>query len=198
MKKTTILFASIVGLLIVLGGWFMMTNNSLIGKDEAVKASWSQVQNVYQHRLNLIPNVMNTVRAYAAHERQTFAQVIMARSKATSVGMLKQEDLNDPKKLKEFDEAQSEIGKSLGRLLVVSENYPNLKADNLFRDLVTELEGVENRISVERRRFNESVKDFNTSIRVFPQSIVASQKGFTEKAYFEAQPEAQTAPKVDL
>ncbi|MDR2474786.1 MAG: LemA family protein [Bacteroidales bacterium] len=170
--------------------------NSMVSKQEAVSSQWGEVQTMYQRRADLIPNLVNTVKGYATHEAQTLEAVTAARSKATQI-TLSADDLTE-EKLRKYQEAQGEIGSALGRLLAISENYPALKADQGFRDLQAQLEGTENRIAVARNKFNEAVKDYNTYIRQFPRVIYAGWFGFESKAYFEAQPGAETAPKVEF
>ncbi len=171
------------------------TYNSLVRLEEGVNQSWAQVQNVYQRRADLIPNLVNTVKGYAAHERETFTAVTEARAKLGGVTQLRAEDLT-PENLAKFQQAQAGLGTALQRLMVVAERYPELKANQNFIRLQDELAGTENRITVERQRFNQAVQTFNSTIRVFPKNIIAGIFGFTRKAYFEAQPEAQQAPEV--
>lgn len=170
--------------------------NNMVGMDEGVTAQWSQVENVYQRRADLIPNLVNTVKGYASHERETLEGVINARSKATQVTI-------DPSKLnaeslQNFQQAQGELSSALSRLMVVMERYPDLKANQNFRDLQAQLEGTENRIAVERRKFNESAQGYNTYVRTFPQTIIANMFGFEKKAYFEAEKGAEKAPEVQF
>ena len=169
--------------------------NDLQRQDEQVKAAWSEVINQYQRRADLVPNLVNTVKGYAAQEERVLTEVTNARA---SVGSIKAtpELINDPEAFAKFQAAQGQLQSALSRLLVVAENYPQLKSDQNFRDLQSQLEGTENRITVERRRFNEAVRDYNTRLRLFPGSIVASMAGFQPKAFFEAAPDAATAPKV--
>ncbi len=194
MKKSLIILL-VVGLVIVmLLGSLRSTYNNMVSMDEGVTSQWSQVENVYQRRSDLIPNLVNTVKGYAAHERETLEGVIEARAKATQVTI-------DPSKLdaasiKNFQEAQGGLSSALGRLMVVMEQYPDLKANENFRDLQAQLEGTENRIAVERGRFNDSAKAFNTYIRKFPQVLFAGMFGFEKKAYFEAEKGAEKAPEV--
>jgi len=170
--------------------------NEIQRKDEAVKAAWSQVLNVYQRRADLIPNLVNTVKGYAAHEQQVLIAVTEARSK---VGQL-QVDADDPASLQAFQAAQGELSSALSRLLVVAEQYPNLKADQAFLNLQTQLEGSENRITVERRRYIESVQAYNTHIREFPVNLTAKMFGYDEKPNFSVDNERaiQSAPTVDF
>ena len=170
--------------------------NGLVSGEENVKSAWSQVENVYQRRLDLIPNLVATVKGYAEHEQETLEGVIEARSKATKITV-------DPDRLTEeniaaYQEAQGEIGAALGRLLAISENYPDLKANQNFSELQAELAGTENRIATERRRYNDAARAYNTMVRRFPRNILASIFGFGQKGYFEADTEAAEAPKVEF
>jgi LemA protein len=199
MKRGTMILLGIVGAILIVVGWFISAGNGLIQKDESVKAAWSQVENVYQRRMDLIPNLVETVKGYAKHESQTLEEVTKARSQAVQVTQSTASNApNDQKKLAEFQRSQENLGAALGRLMVVVEKYPDLKANQNFRDLQVQLEGTENRIATERRRFNEVAQDYNASIRMFPTSIVASSKGMQPRAYFEAQAGAATAPKVSF
>jgi len=168
--------------------------NTAVTKDEGVKKSWSQVENQYQRRADLIPNLVNTVKGYANFEQSTLQAVVEARAKATSV-TIKSDDLS-PEKIKEYEQAQGALSSSLGRLLAVSENYPDLKANQNFLDLQKQLEGTENRISVERKNFNESVNDFNSHVRSFPTNLLTGIFGFSPKGYFQSQAGSEKAPEV--
>ncbi len=173
--------------------------NRLVGLQEQVDGQWGNVENVYQRRADLIPNLVETVKGYAAHERETLEAVIQARAQATQVqAQLTPEALEDPQALAKFQAAQQGLSSALARLMVVVEQYPDLKANQNFRDLQAQLEGTENRIAVERRRFNEVAQGYNTAVRRFPASILAGMFGFGRKAYFEAAEGAQNAPKVDF
>lgn len=168
----------------------------MVQMDERIAANWSQVENVYQRRADLIPNLVNTVKGYAEHEQETLTGVIEARSKATSVNV-------DPTNLnasniQQFQAAQEGLSSALSRLMVVVERYPELKANQNFRDLQAQLEGTENRIAVERRNFNESVREYNAFIRMFPKSMIANMAGFDKKEYFKAIEGADKAPEVDF
>ncbi len=170
--------------------------NKMVDMDEQVTSSWAQVENVYQRRADLIPNLVNTVKGYAAHEQETLTGVIEARSKATSVNI-------DPSKLnsqsiQQFNQAQQGLSSALSKLMVVVERYPDLKANQSFLDLQAQLEGTENRIAVERRKFNETTKVYNAYIRKFPRMIYAGWFGFEKKTYFEAQQGAEKAPEVQF
>ena len=196
MKKGWIILIVIAVLGIFLYSSIKGTYNNMVGMDEAVNASWAQVENVYQRRADLIPNLVNTVKGYASHEKETFEAVIEARSKASSVN-IDPENLN-PQMLQQFNDAQTGLSSALGRLMVVVERYPDLKANQSFLDLQAQLEGTENRIAVERRNFNESARAFNTLIRKFPKNIYASTFGFEKKTYFEAEKGAEKAPEVNF
>ncbi|HHJ09445.1 MAG TPA: LemA family protein [Bacteroidetes bacterium] len=170
--------------------------NKMVSLDEAVKSQWAQVENVYQRRADLIPNLVNTVKGYADFEKSTLTQVIEARAKATSV----QIDANrlDPQSLQKFQAAQDQLSSALSRLMVVVERYPELKANQNFLELQAQLEGTENRIAVERRKFNEVTQQYNTYIRKFPQLLFAKIFGFKEKGYFKAEEKAKEVPKVQF
>ncbi len=188
----------LVILAVVVGGFFMWAvgvNNRLVTSEQGVTAAWAQVQTVYQRRADLIPNLVETVKGFAAQERTVLEEVTRARASASQM-TLSPAMLNDPAALKKFQDAQSALGGALSRLLVTVERYPELKSNANFLALQSQLEGTENRITVERRRFNEAVQTYNTQLRLFPGSLVASFRGFKEKAYFEAAPGSETAPKV--
>ena len=172
-------------------------NNNLVEKEEGVNQAWAQVENQYQRRADLIPNLVNTVRGAADFEQETLTQVIEARSQATSVNV-NPGDLDDPATLQQFDQAQQQLSGALSRLLVTVERYPEIQANQNFRDLQAQLEGTENRISTERMRFNRSAQDFNTSVRRFPTSVFAGILGFESKAYFEATEGAEVPPEVQF
>ena len=168
--------------------------NTMVEKEEAVNTAWSNVENQYQRRADLIPNLVNTVKGYASHESETLESVVQARAKATQI-TLNAEDLT-PEKLQQYQKAQGEIGSALGRLMRITENYPELKANQNFQELQAQLEGTENRISVERRNFNQATQDYNTFIRKFPQNLIANMFGFEKKPYFEAESGNEKAPEV--
>jgi len=172
--------------------------NRLVSLDEGVEAAWAQVENVYQRRMDLIPNLVETVKAYAEHEQDTFAAVTEARSQAGGVMNIDEDLLNNPEAFARFQQAQDSLGSALRRLLVVTENYPELKANQNFLALQDQLEGTENRIAVERMRFNEAVRTYNTLIRRFPQMITARIAGFEAKPYFESASGAEVAPRVEF
>jgi LemA protein len=171
--------------------------NSLVSLDEGVANAWGNVQTQYQRRADLIPNLVNTVKGAANFEQSTLESVTNARARATQIN-LSVDDLNDPAKLQQFQEAQTELGRSLGRLLAVSENYPELRATEAFRDLQVQLEGTENRINTARRDYNESVQGYNTTVRRFPTNLIAGVFGFERKTAFEADAGAQDAPTVQF
>ena len=191
MKKSTIILIAAIAAVAM---WAISAYNGMVKMDESVSTAWSNVENQYQRRADLIPNLVNTVKGYAAHEKETFEAVVSARSKATQ--MTVDADNLTPEKLQEYQKAQGEIGAALGRLLAITENYPELKANENFKELQAQLEGTENRISVERRNFNEIARSYNTSIRTFPKTIIASICGFEKRPYFEAEEGANKAPEV--
>ena len=172
--------------------------NSMVQLDENVKMKWSQVENVYQRRFDLIPNLVNTVKAYAAHEKDTFTAVTEARSKAGGTFNISDQVLNDPAMFQKFQQAQSSLGGAMQRLMVVMEKYPELKANENFLSLQDQLEGTENRIAVERKRFNESAMGYNSYIKQFPRVVLANMFGFDEKQYFKSTIGADVAPKVEF
>ncbi|MGE5344272.1 MAG: LemA family protein [Candidatus Omnitrophota bacterium] len=184
----------LIGLIVVSVG--IGSYNKMVKMDENVKSRWSQVENVYQRRLDLIPNLVETVKGYAAHERETFQAVTEARARAGGMVNLGGQALNNPETFQKFQEAQNSLSGALQRLMVVVERYPELKANQNFLALQDQLEGTENRIAIERQRFNEAAQEFNTSIKQFPRVILANLFGFKERPYFRAQPGANEAPKV--
>lgn len=184
------------GVLVFLAMTVMGQYNALVGLQESVKSAWAQVENVYQRRLDLIPNLVETVKGYASHEQQTFENVTAARSRAA--GTISADVISDPAKFKAFQESQAALSSALSRLLAVSENYPDLKANQNFLALQAELEGTENRIAVERRRFNEVAQAYNTRIRMAPTNLIAGLFGFGAKDYFQADADASKAPKVQF
>ena len=191
MKKSTIIIIAVVAIVAI---WGVTSYNGLVKMDESVNTAWSNVENQYQRRADLIPNLVNTVKGYAAHEKETLEAVMSARSKATQMTI--DADNLTPEKLKEYQKAQGEIGAALGRLLAITEAYPDLKANQNFLELQAQLEGTENRISVERRNFNETARSYNTAIRTFPRTIIAGMCGFEKRPYFEAEEGANKAPEV--
>ena len=196
--RVIIPIAIVVILILIIYGSFSGTYNKMVSMEEGVKASWSQVENVYQRRYDLIPNLVETVKGYASHEQETLSAVTQARASAGGVMNISDEVLNDPAAFERFQAAQSELSGALQRLLVVTENYPELKANQNFMALQDQLEGTENRIAVERKRFNEQVQAYNTYIKQFPRMIIANMSGFDERPYFEASQGAETAPKVEF
>ena len=196
MKKGLIIAAVAAVIVISCFAWIRNTYNSMVTADENVMAAWSQVENVYQRRADLIPNLVSTVKAYAAHESQTFEDVTAARSRATQLTV--DPDELDAEDIARYSKAQGELSSALGRLLMISENYPELKANQNFLELQAQLEGTENRIATERMKFNESAKSYNTLIRRFPDNIIASMFDFEKKGYFEAQEGTESAPKVEF
>ena len=193
MKKSTIIVLVIVAVVAI---WGITGYNGLVKADEALNTAWSNVENQYQRRADLIPNLVNTVKGYAEHEKETLDAVVAARTRATQV-TVDAENLT-PEKLQEYQKIQNEVGAALGRLLAVAEAYPDLKANTNFLELQAQLEGTENRISVERRNYNEAAKSYNTSIRTFPRSILAGMFGFEKRPYFEAQQGVETVPVVQF
>ena len=193
MKKLSIPVI-IIAVVAVIAIMCVSAYNSLVSSEESVDTAWSQVENVYQRRADLIPNLVNTVKGYAAHEKETLEGVVSARAKATQMTI---DPTNlTPEAIEKFQAAQGELGSALGKLLAITENYPDLKANENFKELQAQLEGTENRIAVERKKFNETAQVYNTSIRKFPRSIVASMFGFERKPYFKAQEGAEQAPTV--
>lgn len=189
------------GLLIIVGAVILFLSfsgcgyNSMVSKEENVSGKWAQVQNAYQRRADLIPNLVNTVKGAANFERETLTEVINARAKATSVNIASPDSLT-PQRIQQFQQAQDALSSSLSRLLVTVERYPDLKANQNFLELQAQLEGTENRISVERKNFNDAVQDYNTHIRRFPNNLTAGMFGFDRKGFFEAQAGADKAPTV--
>ncbi len=201
MKKGLLIGCSFGALLIIivamLISWGISTYNALVTLNESVNQSWSQVENQYQRRADLIPNLVNTVKGYANFEKSVLTAVTEARAKVSQMTVTP-EVLNDPVAFEKFQAAQGELSGALSRLLVTVENYPELKANESFLQLQAQLEGTENRISVERRKFNETVQNYNTTIKRFPASFLAASFGFKEKQYFKAIPGAETPPKVQF
>lgn len=194
MKKTTIILISVIAVIVIIILTFISKYNSIVVLEEEVNGQWANVENQYQRRADLIPNLVATVKGYAEHESATLEGVIAARSKATQV-TVNPDDLT-PEKLQEFQAAQGQLSSALGKLLMITENYPDLKANQNFMELQVQLEGTENRISTERTRFNEMAKNFNAITRRFPTNIVASMFGFEKKPYFEAEAGSNIAPEV--
>ena len=198
MKKSWIIIGVIVILIIILYSWFKGAYNSFVTLEEGVNQGWSQVENVYQRRADLIPNLVEIVKGYASHEKETLQAVVEARSKVGGQINVGSDILNNPAALAKFQQVQDGLTSALQRLMVVVERYPDLKADQRFGDLQTQLEGPENRIAVERRRFIQTVQEFNTTIRTFPNNILAGMFGFEKKAYFEATAGAEKTPQINF
>lgn len=185
-----------LGILAIIALWVANVYNAFIASEEEVESSWAQVENQYQRRADLVPNLVATVKGYAAHEQQTLEGVVEARAKATQITI--DPATATPEQLAAYQAAQGELSQALGRLLAVAENYPDLKANQNFRDLQAQLEGTENRITIARQMFNETAKAYNKTIRRFPNNILAGIFGFEEKPYFEAEEGASKAPKVEF
>ncbi len=196
MKKNLPLWIA-VGVIVILVIMYVKTQNNLVSYDENVAANWSQVENMYQRRLDLIPNLVETVKGYATQERELLTQITELRSRVGQMNVSK-DILDDPAAFERFQAAQGELGGALSRLLVVTENYPDLKSNQNFLALQSQLEGSENRIAVARKRFIDAVQEYNTAIRRFPASLVAGIGGFSKKATFSAAAGADQAPKVEF
>jgi LemA protein len=198
MKRYGCLIAAVV-VVLIFGMYLVSVYNGLVGAQQAVESQWAQVQNVYQRRADLIPNLVASVKGAANFEQTTLNQVIEARSRVGQLSpQASAEILNDPAKFAQYQKAQDGLSSALSRLMVVVEQYPQLQAVQAFRDLMVQLEGTENRVAVERRTFNQVAQDYNTRIRRFPAALVAPMMGFQPKPYFQAAPGAETAPKVDF
>ena len=195
MKKNTIIII-IIAAVALIALWAISGYNGLVTAEENVSAQWANVESQYQRRADLIPNLVATVKGYATHENETLEGVVAARAKATQLTV----DFDDltPEKMQQYQAAQGELSSALGRLLMITENYPDLKANQNFLELQAQLEGTENRIAVERQRFNEMAKGYNTNIRRFPKNMLASMFGFEKKPYFEAEAGASQAPRVEF
>lgn len=196
MKKGLTVLLIVAVVVLGLFVWVKGAYNKMVTADEGVQAAWAQVENVYQRRADLIPNLVATVKGYAQHESETLEGVVAARAKATQT-VVDPSDLSE-EAIARFNEAQGELSSALGRLLMIQESYPDLKANQNFSELQAQLEGTENRIATERMKFNETARAYNTLIRKFPDNIIASMFGFEKKGYFEAQAGAETAPKVEF
>ncbi|MGM9837544.1 MAG: LemA family protein [Paludibacteraceae bacterium] len=195
MKKATPWIVVLLVLAIAVM-WSIGAYNGMVTAEEGVETSWSQVENQYQRRADLIPNLVNTVKGYAAHESATLENVIAARAKAAQITI---DPANaTPEQLAAYQEAQGQLSQALGRLMAIAEAYPDLKANTNFRDLQAQLEGTENRITVARQNFNDTAKQYNTMIRKFPKNLIASMFGFEKKPYFEAETGAEKAPVVEF
>ena len=191
MKKSIITILAVVAILVI---WAVSVYNGLVTMDENVTGQWANVETQYQRRADLIPNLVNTVKGYATHEKETLEGVVAARSQATQI-KVDAEDLT-PEKLAEYQKAQGAVTSALGKLLAITENYPDLKANQNFLELQAQLEGTENRIAVARTRFNDATRQYNVTIRRFPANLIAGMFGFDQKAYFAAEEGAQTVPEV--
>lgn len=198
MKKALVAIIVVVAVLLIIVGKGISTYNNIIALEEGVKTQWAQVENTYQRRFDLIPNLVNTVQGEANFEKSTLTEVMEMRSRMGGTLKLDESLMNDEAALKRFQEMQGSLGGALQRLMAVSENYPDLKSNTSFQELRVQLEGAENRIAVERMRYNETVKEFNTTIRQFPTNIVAGFAGASPKALFSADAGASTAPKVQF
>jgi LemA protein len=196
MKKGSIILLVVLGLLLIGGCMTCNVQKSLVTLDENAKSKWGEVQNQYQRRADLVPNLVNTVKGAANFEKSTLEAVTQARANATSL-KVDADDLT-PEKVHEFQQRQGELSQALGRLLMVTENYPQLRATESFRDLQVQLEGTENRITVARKNFNDAVQQYNTQLRIFPNNIFAGMMGFERKGMFEAEKGAQKAPQVQF
>src|SRR6056300_444362 len=196
MKKSTISLLVVAGILIALVSWVIGAYNGLVTLDEETNGKWAQVESAYQRRADLIPNLVNTVKGYADFEQETLTAVIKARSNATGINV-NAENLT-PESIAQFQAAQGQLSGALSRLMVSVERYPELKANQNFLALQSQLEGTENRIKIERDRFNESVKIFNATIRKFPRNLIASSFGFEKKGYFEADAGSEKGPEVQF
>lgn len=194
MNKKWIILIAVGVVVLIFISWAFGGYNSLVKSDEELSKSWGNVESSYQRRADLIPNLVNTVKGYADFEKSTLLEVTNARASATQVKV----DPNDPESFKKFEAAQNQLSSSLSRLLVVVEKYPDLKANQSFLDLQRELAGTENRINVERRKYNESVQAYNVNVRKFPRNIIASLFGFSKKTYFESKPGTENAPAVNF
>ncbi|MCA0333667.1 MAG: LemA family protein [Bacteroidetes bacterium] len=196
MKRSVVTLIVIAVIALIAYSSFKGAYNSMVTKEESVESAWAQVENVYQRRADLIPNLVNTVKGAANFEKETYTAVTEARSKASQI-TVDPKNLT-PEKIQEFQAAQSQLSQALGRLMMVTENYPQLKANQNFLDLQAQLEGTENRITQERRKFNEVVQDFNTYIRKFPNNLMSGMFGFEKKGYFEAEKGSEKAPTVNF
>jgi LemA protein len=190
---------AVIAVVVIFGMYLVGVYNGLVGSQQAVETQWANVQNVYQRRADLIPNLVATVKGAANFEQSTLNQVIEARSRVGQISpQATAEILNDPQKFAQFQQAQDQLSGALSRLMVVVEQYPQLQAVQAFRDLQVQIEGTENRIAVERRNFNQVAQDYNTRVRRFPAALFAGMMGFQPRPYFQAQPGSETAPKVDF
>ncbi|MBR0295785.1 MAG: LemA family protein [Paludibacteraceae bacterium] len=196
MKKNILITVIVIAVLGMIAGWLIGRYNTMVTMEENVENAWGQVENQYQRRMDLIPNLVSSVKGYAKHEQETYTGVMEARAKATQVTI--DPSNATPEQLAAYQNAQGELSQALGRLLAVAERYPELKANEEFSKLMDQLEGTENRITFARNTFNDTAKEFNTYIRKFPANIVASIFGFQYKPYFKAEEGAEKAPKVEF
>ena len=194
MKKSYVILIAIVVVVVAVFGWATSAYNGMVTVEEEATTAFAKVQSAYQRRADLIPNLVETVKGYASHEQETLEGVVSARSKATQITL--DPEKMTPQKMKEFQEAQGELSSALGRLIAIQENYPDLKANENFRDLQVQLEGTENRINTERNNYNEAVQKYNVKIRRFPNSLFAAMFGFEKMQKFEAETGAEKAPQV--
>lgn len=196
MKKSSAIVMTVIAVVAIIAFWLMRGYNQMVTAEEEVLKEWAQVENQYQRRADLIPNLVSTVKGYAAHESETLDAVVNARAKVTQM-TIGADELTE-ENIRAYQEAQGEVGAALGRLLMITENYPDLKANQNFLELQSQLEGTENRITVARNAFNTRAQAFNTMIRRFPKNIIAGLFGFEKKAYFEAETGAEKAPVVEF
>lgn len=196
MKKSIVILISVIAAVAIIGFWMVGIYNKMVVAEETIGESWANVESQYQRRADLIPNLVSTVKGYAEHEKSTLDAVVTARAKATQV-TVNPDDLT-AEKLSEYQEAQGAVGSALGRLMMITENYPDLKANTNFINLQEQLEGTENRIQIARKNFNSAAKTYNTMIRRFPNNILSGMFGFEKKAYFEAEAGSEVAPQVEF
>lgn len=196
MKKSVVIIIVVVIVVIAVAAFLVAKYNGLVKLEESVTTAWSNVEGQYQRRADLIPNLVNTVKGYAEHESETLQEVVEARGKATSIN-IEADELNE-ESIAQYQAAQSELSSALGRLIAISESYPDLKANENFRDLQVQLEGTENRIAESRRAYNETVQTYNVKVRSFPTNIVASLFGFEKKVQFKAEAGTEKAPTVEF
>jgi LemA protein len=197
MKRSWLVIGGILLFILIIFFWWRNSYNRFVVKEEGIRAQLGQLNNVYQQRLDLIPNLVNTVRGSVAAEKEILVEVQNARSRASQI-TLTPEALKDPQAFANFQQAQDQLSGAISRLLVTVEKYPDLKSQANFQTLMSQIEGMESRIRIERNRYNEAVLDYNASIRVFPGSIIASMGGFSQYQYFQAAPGAENAPKVEF
>lgn len=195
-SNTKWILVAIVAAVLIIGGWLMSAYNSMVAQQEEVTTAWSNVEAAYQRRADMMPQLAKIVKAYAKHERETFAEVTKARNAATQIHL----DANDltPEKLKAYEQAQNQLSQAFSRLIAVSESYPELKASENYKSLMVQEEGTENRVNEARRRYNEAVQGYNLAIRRFPNNILAGMYGFERMAKFEASQGAEKAPDLDI